>query len=57
MGALHELTGGWTAALALLVVLAVFYCVALLARRGRSPAQGAAEHATTRRPHRERRVA
>ncbi len=31
MGALHELTGGWTAALALLVVLAVFYCVALLA--------------------------
>jgi CP family cyanate transporter-like MFS transporter len=31
MGALHELTGGWTAALALLVVLAVLYCAALLA--------------------------
>ncbi|SFS03460.1 MFS transporter, CP family, cyanate transporter [Microbacterium sp. cf046] len=31
MGALHELTGGWTAALALLVVLAAVYCAALLA--------------------------
>ena len=31
MGALHEATGGWTAALALMVVLAVLYCVALLA--------------------------
>jgi CP family cyanate transporter-like MFS transporter len=31
MGALHESTGGWTASLALLVVLAVVYCVALLA--------------------------
>ncbi len=31
MGALHELTGGWTAALALLVVLAVVYSVVLLA--------------------------
>ena len=31
MGALHEVTGGWTAALALMVVLAVLYCVALLA--------------------------
>lgn len=30
MGALHELTGGWTAALALLVVLAVIYGAALL---------------------------
>ena len=31
MGALHEATGGWTAALALMVVIAVLYCVALLA--------------------------
>ncbi|HYJ51106.1 MAG TPA: MFS transporter [Microbacterium sp.] len=31
MGALHEATGGWTAALALMVVRAVLYCVALLA--------------------------
>jgi CP family cyanate transporter-like MFS transporter len=31
MGALHEATGGWTAALALLVVIAVLYCVALVA--------------------------
>ena len=31
MGALHEVTGGWTAGLALMVVIAVLYCVALLA--------------------------
>lgn len=31
MGALHEATGGWTAALALMVVIAVLYCAALLA--------------------------
>jgi CP family cyanate transporter-like MFS transporter len=31
MGALHELTGVWTAALAMLVVLAIVYCIALLA--------------------------
>jgi CP family cyanate transporter-like MFS transporter len=30
MGALHEVTGNWTSALALLVVLAVGYCAALL---------------------------
>ncbi|MGZ0711017.1 MFS transporter (plasmid) [Coraliomargarita sp. W4R53] len=31
VGALHEATGGWTAALVLVLVLAVLYCVALLA--------------------------
>jgi CP family cyanate transporter-like MFS transporter len=31
MGALHEMTGGWTAGLVLMVVIAVAYCVALLA--------------------------
>ncbi|MCR2809186.1 MULTISPECIES: MFS transporter [unclassified Microbacterium] len=31
MGALHEWTGGWTLPLAVLLVLAVLYCVALLA--------------------------
>ncbi|GAA1671964.1 CynX/NimT family MFS transporter [Microbacterium lacus] len=40
MGALHEVTGDWTATLALLVALAVIYCATLLAsvpaaRRGR----------------------
>lgn len=30
MGALHEATGGWTAGLVLMLVFAVFYCVALL---------------------------
>ncbi|GAA3207659.1 CynX/NimT family MFS transporter [Microbacterium terregens] len=39
VGALHEWTGGWSAALALLVVLAVFYCVALLAA-GRASRSG-----------------
>ncbi|HYI51018.1 MAG TPA: MFS transporter [Microbacterium sp.] len=31
MGALHEATGGWTAGLVLMVVVAVLYCAALLA--------------------------
>ena len=31
MGALHEATGGWTVPLAMMVVVAVLYCVALLA--------------------------
>jgi CP family cyanate transporter-like MFS transporter len=31
LGALHESTGGWTAGLVLMVVIAVLYCVALLA--------------------------
>lgn len=30
VGALHEATGGWTAGLVLMLVLAVFYCAALL---------------------------
>ena len=31
MGWLHEVTGGWDAGLTVMVVLAVVYCVALLA--------------------------